>query len=98
MIYHICPHHLAESLHHLSGHRVAQFDLAVQRNLPEVIHQLHQALKLSGGPQHVPGALFLDTAVLHLTIPPNDKHTNTHTHTLSLYIVQHKMLLLNLVI
>lgn len=60
--------HRAEAFHQLRGDRVAKFDLAVQRLLPEVVDQLHQALKLCGGAQQVHVTLPLDPAVFHLTV------------------------------
>lgn len=60
--------HSAEAINQLRGDWVTKLDLSIQRLLPEVADQLHQALKLCSGTQQVHAALFLDPAVFHFTI------------------------------
>lgn len=60
--------HGAEVVHQLGGHWVTQLDLAIQRLLPEVLDQVHEALELRGGAQKVHVALLLDAAVFDLTV------------------------------
>lgn len=67
--------HCAEALNQRWGDRIAKLGLAIQRLLPEIINQLHEALELGGGAKQVHVALLLNAAVFHLPVSSETRKT-----------------------